>query len=218
MNSTVTTCCICLAEYEASETPFALSCGHRVHSECMLRLCLNGESSSARCPYCRASLGSPSADFEDLEDSGDSEESDDDDETEAESGPQLPQWMRLQWAAPTPGRFVNLRLQRIQQGVVKKLLKRANNKGAPDILKRCAEGLKRLQSNLAAARAEAKLSKNARTRRTVADTLRLLKRKEAHIRCLERRTLSYMRQTLLKLQKSQNVVNYFWLHPISDSL
>ena len=211
MNSTATTCCICLSEYGVDESPFALSCGHHVHSDCMLRMCLNGPT-SARCPYCRASLGSATTDLDDFEES---EESSEEEETEVAAGPQLPQWMRIGWVSPMPGR-TNFRWQRIQQGVVKKLLSRATNRGAPDILKRCSEGLKRLKADLAAARADAKVCKGGRSRKTVKETLRLLKRKDVLIQKLERRALAHMKKTLVKCQKSQNVVNYFWLHPIAD--
>jgi len=218
MSSTATTCCICLTEYGVDESPFALSCGHHVHSDCMLRMCLNGPT-PARCPYCRASLGSAATDLDNLDDLDDfeeSEESSEEEETEVAAGPQIPQWMRVQWVSPMPGRPTSLRLQRIQQDVVKKLLSRANNRGAPDILKRCSEGLKRLKADLAAARADAKVCKSGRSRKTVKETLRLLKRKDALVQKLERRVLAHMRNTLVKCQKSQNVVNYFWLHPIAD--
>ena len=174
-------------------------------------MCLNGPT-SARCPYCRASLGSATTDLDDFEES---EESSEEEETEVAAGPQLPQWMRIGWVSPMPGR-TNFRWQRIQQGVVKKLLSRATNRGAPDILKRCSEGLKRLKADLAAARADAKVCKGGRSRKTVKETLRLLKRKDVLIQKLERRALAHMKKTLVKCQKSQNVVNYFWLHPIAD--
>lgn len=157
---------------------------------------------------------SASPDSDDFEES---EESSDEEETAVAAGPQLPQWMRIQWVSPMPGRPNSLRLQRIQQGVVKKLLSRANNRGAPDILKRCSKGLKCLKADLVAARADAKVCKSGRSRRTVNETLRLLKRKDAHIQRLERRILAHMKKTLVKCQKSQNVVNYFWLHPITDT-
>ena len=210
MNTTAGTCCICLTEYSENDTPFDLSCGHCVHSDCMLRLCLNG-GASVRCPYCRASL------VVDDEDSG---ESDDDFESDVvigesvphiEEGPLLPQWMRVQWQLLATGRSL-----RVQEGVVKKLLNRASSKRAPDILKRCANEQKVLQKDLVQARVVVKQSKRGKPCKTVRETLRLLKHKEDQVHKAERRLHAHKKNVLLRCQKSQNVVNYLWFHPLGE--
>lgn len=212
-NSTTATCCICLSEYGENETPFQLACGHRVHSDCMLRLCLCSRD-SARCPYCRASLATrlleSEDDFEGLSDSG-SESEENEPDANIEEGPELPQWMALIW---TP--FATGILLRRQEGVVKNLLKRAGSKRAPDVLKRCSEKQKQLQKDLVEARALVKKMKRGRACQTVQQTLRLLKRQENGVRTAERRLHAHKREVLHKCQKSQTTVNYLWLHPLAD--
>jgi len=205
MNSTAGMCCICLTEYGENEIPFELSCGHQIHSECMLRLCLN-DMSSVRCPYCRASLNNENSASED------SNDSDADTEIVEVVAPPMPQWMRLRWQPLATGRSMQ-----IQECVVKKLLSRASSKRAPDVLKRCYIEQKQLKKNLESARARVKQCKRGKSCRTVRETLQLLKKIENLVLIAERRLRAHMKAVLTRCQRSQNVVNYFWLYPISDA-
>jgi len=190
----------------------------------MLRLCLNGRE-SARCPYCRASLVAREGpgDDEDIFEESDSDDDSIEEETErgttdvgrAVVGPQLPQWMRLRWK---PEDICDARTRRIQESVLKKMLSRASNKRAPEVLKRCSEEQTRLKKDLVSARAKARLCKSGKSRRTVRETLRVLKQQDALVQRAERRLQAHKRKVLLRCQKSQNVVDYFWLKPLADAM
>ena len=204
MNSTtILTCCICLSEYAPHESPFELSCGHRVHSGCMLRLCLS-HGDDARCPYCRAQVSTGADEDSDTEDESIDTSSEDLQEM-------LPQWRRLTWFRPASRNTLRVRGQ-----VMKRLFQRARNKLAPAVLKRCAEEHKRLNESLLTAKKEEAKYKSGRSQKTVKGTLAELKQRETAIRKAEHRVEVHLKRAWLRCTNSSAVIDYLKVHPLAE--
>ena len=201
MNSTTAeSCCICLSEYAPHENPFELPCGHRVHSGCMLRLCLS-HGNNPRCPYCRALVRG----------NEDELETEDESDMSSEASQELPQWRRLTWFAPASSRSTWIRRQ-----VMKRHFQRARNKRAPAVLKRCAEEHRRLSGDLLAARQDEAAYRSGRPQKTVKETLARLSQKTTAVRKAEARIEAHSRRAWQRCTGSSAVCGYLSMHPLAE--
>lgn len=209
MNSTTaSSCCICLNEYDAQESPFELSCGHRLHSSCMLRFCLS-RAEEPRCPYCRAPvrLGRQGDDEDDFPTEDESAE-----ESSAASLGELPQWQQLSWGRHPPRGHA----LRVRREVVRRMLQRARNKHAPAVLKRCADEHRRLAGALLSAKKDEAKYKGGRAGKTVKETLARLRDKRSATLRAEQRLGAHLKRVLNRCQGSHAVVEYLRAHPLAE--
>jgi hypothetical protein len=201
-NTTEETCCICLQEYTAAQEAFSLACGHSVHADCMLRLCLARNGGISRCPYCRAPLFTTDGDDDALSDSTVSTTQDEEDEME-------PQWMRVSWREGGSQRHV-------QEKIAKLLLDRGRNRRAPGVLRRCSEKHKQLINHLARLRSDFQKLKSRRHGGTLEGALGLLRARELEIRRAKEKLYTHKRHTLRRCQTSPTVIDYFESHPLAE--
>ena len=223
-STTAATCCICLCEYGPGEAPpFELDCGHRVHSNCMLRMCFSG-GRVVRCPYCRAPLMRAGS----ADDSGDEEEDETVDDVTAEDSDEPMQtppgaarfrrrqprlsspWTEVAWCDDAVGGH-----RLLQEALVKSLFARAGSVRAPAVLKSCAARHLSLVRELAALRLASRVLKQSQAQGSINEAAAALRSQEAHVRVAERKIRSHKRSSLLRCQRSTTVVSYFQRHPLS---
>lgn len=221
-------CCICLGSYDlVGSDRFVLSCGHHIHSSCMLRYCLG--TSSRRCPLCRrsprpwgessAETSAPGPDTEALE-YGPLEETDNETEGEIEgetegsddgSESDQPQWLRLTWCAQASSQSM-----RIQKGVVALLLRRAKSARAPAVLKRCLQRHRALKGEVVKRRRELKQSASSTTRSSIQRAVELHRRLSSEVKKAIRTYQRHHELVLKRCQASSTIRDYFCLYPLQE--
>ena len=209
-------CCICLGSYDPTGSDrFTLSCGHHIHSSCMLRYCLG--TASRRCPLCRRSprpwnespdeMPISDQDIEEIEESSDEDASGSDDEGDSDQ----PQWLQLRWCSQTSPRYM-----RIQKGVVAALLRRAKSARAPAVLKRCLDRHRALLEEVVKRRREFKQSASKMSRVTVQQAVELHRRLSSELKKATRTYQRHHGMVLKKCQSSSTIRDYLCLYPLQE--
>jgi len=206
-NTTEETCCICLTEYSDHDARFTLACGHHVHSDCMLRVCLT-RTGDVRCPYCRAqlSIGSRAETTEETEV-----------ETESEDGisgvieePGSSQWTSLEWTD-----LASSRRSKLQETIVRRMFGRARCIRAPGVLKRCSEKYRDLLREVADLRSSSNQFKQSKARGTVKEVLVQVQRYQKKLLALDKKIKTHLKSSLRRCQGSVSVVEYFQRYPLA---
>ena len=193
-------CCICLMDYEPPEQPFTLSCGHAVHSHCMLRLCLTS-AGSHRCPYCRNVLRDSTT-----------ETTSTDSDSEDIPVPQLApvagaQWLRLTWSRHAHGPR-----RRQQELVAKRVLEKGRRRDAPWTLRRYAAAHAELRKrSVEQTRTHAKL-KVSRAKGTMSEVLVALRKSSQATEKLRQQISRQLEQSLLRIRADLACREFLNLH------
>ena len=206
---TLETCCICLAAYMAEDAPFVLSCGHGVHSHCMLRLCLT-DGGRHRCPYCRAPAARTTDEAPTDLDSVDSDsEADSESDDELTPPPQpAPQWLSLTFWPQAQGQ-----VKRRQEAIVKRVLQKARCKDAPRVLKSCAASYAAALQRRAAQRESHRRLKSSRAKGTVVEVLSALRKSHRATHACERKLGAQLYRCLQRCRNSAACREFLARHP-----
>lgn len=202
-------CCICLTPYGQDEPPYRLTCGHFVHSACMLAGCLVSVDDH-KCPYCRAVVGARRHGAAD-DDDGDIFE--DDEGSEISEGEVALAELMPQWRRVNCGPWLHSSERRRLQGVAQRLLERSQNKGAPPALRRYGDSVKAAAAELATERAKRRHFHARQLRQTAAAVVAADAALGGAVRRAQQRLFAARRALVLRCRKSRTCWRYLAEHP-----